>query len=303
MRFVLGLLLALAVLTPATASCAPEPLPPQYGTGARVVVVRAPHATLRLLLAAHGGDDLAMHCARTLPPHGGMLVSVQLMNRAMTFGPRYDFAHVDEVALDESGTVIAVLLDAPRARENPGTGFVVRARYIIDVPAGEAIPDGLAPGQKVRIEADAAALAPEPGHSRPAALNCPLRLDVPATISTPVPCIPPGPSARAIPMSFEEGQLDVPVDAISLVFSIESTVDATVTLRSANDVVGPVPLIPGETPPHALRTLPPGSWHVYSTPPVGPLQPRTDYLVTIGGSEYPGPCAKRYGATLHFRTR
>ena len=219
-----------------------------------------------------------------------MLVSVQPVNGAMIFGPRYDFAHVDEVALDESGTVIAVLLDAPRARENPGTGLVVRARYLIDVPAGEALPDGLAPGQKVRIEADAATLAPERDHSRPAALLCPLRLDVPATISTP-PCMPPGPSAQAVPMSFEEGQLDVPVDAKPLVFSIESTVDAAVTLRSANDVVGPVPLIPGDTPPHAQRTLPPGPWHVYSTPPVGPLQPRTDYVVTIAGSEYPGPCS------------
>ena len=40
-----------------------------------------------------------------------------------------------------------------------------------------------------------------------------------------------------------------------------------------------------------------------STPPVGPLQPNTDYVVAIDGWEYPGPCRKCYGAMLHFRTR
>jgi hypothetical protein len=106
-------------------------------------------------------------------------------------------------------------------------------------------------------------------------------------------------------VSFEDGQLDVPVDAKPLMFYIESTVSGKVTLRSANGVVGPVPLNPSSFPPYAVPTIPPGSsgWHVYATPVLGPLQPNTDYLVTIDGWEYPGPCQKRYGATLHFRTR
>jgi hypothetical protein len=311
-RFVLGLLLSL-VLAPAAPSRAAEPLPPDRDPTARVVVVRAPHATLRLRLATRVGEDLALHCATELPPHGGMLVSVRPANGATIFTPRYQFAHVDEVALDGSGTVIAALLDAPRITARSDAAFVVRARYIIDVPAGEALADGLVPGQKVRIEADAATLIPERDHSRPPTPFCPLVLTVPSATppapwpsATPAaPCIPPGPSAQALPVSFEEGQLDVPIAAKPLVFYIESTVDGKVTLRSANGVIGPVPLNSGGARPYAVRTVPPGSsgWRMYSTPPVGPLQPNTEYLVTIDGWEYPGPCQKRYGATLHFRTR
>lgn len=299
------------MLAPATAAPAAEPLPAQDDPSARIVVVRAPHATLRLRLATRAGEDLALHCAKELPAHGGMLVSVRPANGATIFSPRYQFAHVDEVALDGSGTVIAAVLDAPRITAQSDGAFVVRARYIIDVPAGEALADGLVPGQKVRIEADAATLVPERDHSRPATPFCPLVLTVPSATatppapSTPFPCIPPGPSARALPVSFEDGQLDVPIDAKPLMFYIESTVNGTVTLRSANGVIGPVPLNPGGFPAYAVPTIPPvgSGWHVYSTPPVGPLQPNTEYVVTIDGWEYPGPCQKRYGATLHFRTR
>jgi len=304
-------LLVLAVLAPATAAPAAEPLPPDRDPSARTVVVRAPHATLRLRLATRVGEDLALHCAKELPPHGGMLISVRPSNGATIFTPRYQFAHVDEVALDESGTVVAAVFDAPRITARSDPAFVVRARYIIDVPAGEALADGLVPGQKVRIEADAATLVPERDHSRPPTPFCPLVLNVPSAApaapgpSTPFPCIPPGPSARTLPVSFEEGQVDVNIGAKPLVFYIESTVDGKVTLQSTNGVIGPVPLHDRTFPAYAVPTIPPGSsgWHVYSTPPVGPLQPNTDYLVTIDGWEYPGPCQKRYGATLHFRTR
>ena len=313
MQLFFGLLLALAMLAPATAARAAEPLPPNRDPSARTVVVRAPHATLRLRLATRVGEDLALHCATELPRHGGMLVSVRPANEPTIFTPRYQFAHVDEVALDESGIVIAAVLDAPRITARSDPAFVVRARYIIDVPAGEALADGLVPGQKVRIEADAATLIPERDHSRPATPFCPLVLTVPSVTppvplpsgTPPAPCIPPGPSAFALPVSFDEGQLDVPVDPKPLVFYIESTVNGSVTLRSANGVIGPVPLNAGAFPAYAMPTIPPGSsaWHVYTTPLVGPLQPNTEYLVTIDGWEYPGPCQKRYGATLHFRTR
>lgn len=301
------------MLAPATVTPAAEPLSSDRDPSARVVVVRAPHATLRLRLATRVGEDLALHCARELPPHGGMLVSVRPAKGATIFAPRYQFAHVDEVALDEFGTVVAAVLDAPRITARSDPAFVVRARYIIDVPAGEALADGLVPGQKVRIEADAATLIPERDHSRPPTPFCPLVLIVPSATppapwpsgTPPAPCIPPGPSAFALPVSFDEGQLDVPIDAKQLVFYIESTVNGSVTLRSANGVIGPVPLNARAFPAYAVPTIPPGGsgWHVYSTPPVGPLQPNTDYVVTIDGWEYPGPCQKRYRATLHFRTR
>ena len=242
------------MLVPAAAAPPAEPLPPDHDPSARTVIVRAPHATLRLRLATRVGEDLALHCAKELPSHGGMLVSVRPANGATLFSPRYQFAHVDEVALDEFGTVVAAVLDAPRFTGESGAAFVVRARYIIDVRAGEALADGLVPGAKVRIEADAATLVPERDRSRPPTPFCPLVLTVPSATpdapgpSTPFPCFPPGPSARALPVSFEEGQFDVPVDAKSFVFYIESTVNGEVTLRSPNGVLGPVPLHAGVFP-------------------------------------------------------
>jgi uncharacterized membrane protein (UPF0127 family) len=159
----LGVLISVvSMTTPIVTFPSPEPIPAEYGPGARVVLVRAPHATLRLFLATRVGEGVALLCVKELPTHGGMLLSVSNANRPTLFAPRYQFAHVDEIALDSSGTVVAGVLDMPQFTLRSSGHFLVRARYLIDVPAGEALADGLVPGEKVSIEADEETLTAEP---------------------------------------------------------------------------------------------------------------------------------------------
>jgi len=140
------------------------------------VTVLAPGARLDLRLATLVGESVALACVRQLPRHGGMLLSVYDTGHPGLFTPRYFYVHVDEVAVDPSGRVIADVLDMPlrddHADPTQRVGFVAHARYIIDVPAGEAVNDGLIPGQRVKVIAASKTLQPERDHSVPAPPSC-----------------------------------------------------------------------------------------------------------------------------------
>lgn len=167
-----GVLVAALLLFTATPAAEAGRYSPE---GPHVTVVAA-GARLNLRLARLVGESMALECVKELPRHGGMLLSVRDTGHPERFRPRYRFVHVDEVAIDAAGRVIADLFDMPLRQDPPDEdhrlAFVARARYIIDVPAGEAIDDGLIPGQRVRILARPEALEAERDHSVPAPRPC-----------------------------------------------------------------------------------------------------------------------------------
>ena len=122
-------------------------------------------------------EDSALGCVAALPRHGGMLRPLAALKRPFRFGPLFLYAHVDEVGLDVNRRVTRIVHDAPRYQDNSMHAIahpwsLGNARYVIDVPAGEAARDGLLPGRRVRILASAAELQLEPDHSVPPPLPC-----------------------------------------------------------------------------------------------------------------------------------
>lgn len=122
-------------------------------------------------------EDSALECVAKLPRHGGMLRPLSPSTRPIGFGPRFLYAHVDEVGLDVNRRVTRVVHDAPRYQDSSMHAIahpwsLGNARYVIDVPAGEAARDGLVPGARARILASPADLQLERDHSVPPPLPC-----------------------------------------------------------------------------------------------------------------------------------
>lgn len=149
----------------------------RYALRGPLVTVIAPRARLRLRLATLVMEDAALRCVAALPRHGGMLRPLNSSARPLRFGPHFLYAHVDEVGIGSGYRVTRVVRDAPRYPSSTMHGTQTPwslgdARFVIDVPAGEAVPDGLLPGARVRILASAQQLRLEPDHSVPAPLPC-----------------------------------------------------------------------------------------------------------------------------------
>lgn len=164
-----ALLLAPSVVVWATS--APSIERERYGSRGSVIVVHAPHATLRLRLATLVGEELALQCVIALPPHGGMLL-VARTTAPTLFGPRYAYARTDSVALNDSSTVIAVVLDARRQQEEPGMSGSLFA------PSTSSTCLGRRSARRRLVRATASASTPthfahaERDHSVPARILC-----------------------------------------------------------------------------------------------------------------------------------
>jgi hypothetical protein len=161
----------LTVLTPIVAPAA-DTLVPDAARGAHRRRARAKrHAALAA--ATHVAQDLALHRVRELPRHGGMLVSAAVERCDLVRTALRVLAHRrGRPGRIRYGHRCAV--QRAHRDDSPDPGFIVRARYIIEVPAGEAIPDGLIPGGEVRIDADAQRWRRKRDHSRAATPRCPV---------------------------------------------------------------------------------------------------------------------------------
>jgi uncharacterized protein len=131
------LLVLLAVATPA-----PQHLP--------AIAVHAPYATLTLQVAkTEDQRETGLMSVTHLPAHTGM-VFVFDQDAPVEFWMKDTLVPLDMVFVAADGTVRSVAANVPVVPEDAPDDSIPRragtAKYVIELPAGEAKKDGIAPG-------------------------------------------------------------------------------------------------------------------------------------------------------------
>ena len=120
-----------------------------------VVTAEAPRAKLRLAVAA---DDetrqVGLMCVTHLKAQTGMLFVFGIDDR-VEFWMKHTLIPLDMVWVRTNGTVDTVATNVPKSTlETPDEKVARRAgagRYVIELSAGEAKIDGIAPGKRIKI--------------------------------------------------------------------------------------------------------------------------------------------------------
>ena len=125
----------------------PPPSPPP------AIVVRAPQATLHLEVAASDADrERGLMYRTSLPANTGMLF-VFGSDGPVDFWMKNTLIPLDMVFIAADGTVRKVFARVPVVSPALPDGRIpleeVSARYVIELPAGEAAVDGIVPGTKL----------------------------------------------------------------------------------------------------------------------------------------------------------
>ncbi len=138
-------------LTAALAQSSPQPVPtPQT---LRVISLRAPAARLRVQVAATEAQrERGLMGVRSLAPHTGMLFVFD-SDAPIEFWMKDTLIPLDMVFIGKNGTVRSVFsnvpvvsIDTPDARIPRRDGV---AKYVLELPAGEAARDGLTGGVSI----------------------------------------------------------------------------------------------------------------------------------------------------------
>lgn len=134
-----------ATLAPAIAPAATLP----------VVVVHAPHADLHLEVAVSPDDQERGLMYRTsLPPHTGMLFVFDA-DQPVAFWMKNTLVALDMLFVGADGTVRTVYRNVAPAPLTMHDEDIPRengqAKYVIELPAGDADTDGITPGSKLTI--------------------------------------------------------------------------------------------------------------------------------------------------------
>jgi uncharacterized membrane protein (UPF0127 family) len=136
----------------ATAQCGDD----QHPVSCRAVVVVAPSASLTMAvvntfaLREHG-----LMFRTSLEPHTGMLFVFAAEGNPVEFWMKNTLIPLDMVFIDRNGIVTTVAANVPSTtpatpdQDIPRRGG--RAKFVLELPAGEAAGDGLRPGAFVRI--------------------------------------------------------------------------------------------------------------------------------------------------------
>jgi uncharacterized membrane protein (UPF0127 family) len=146
----------------ATTDCANDRLPPSIlnGSPARsaapalgTIDVSAPKAPLHLALALDDQTrELGLMCVTRLHAHAGMLFAFA-RDDTWEFWMKRTLVPLDMVWLDASGRVTGVAANVPASTVTTPDAAVARrsghGRYVVELPAGEAKPDGLLLGTKL----------------------------------------------------------------------------------------------------------------------------------------------------------
>jgi uncharacterized membrane protein (UPF0127 family) len=146
----------------ATTACANDRLPPSIlnGSPARSVApalgtidVSAPKAPLHLALALDDQTrELGLMCVTRLHAHAGMLVAFT-RDDTWEFWMKRTLVPLDMVWLDASGRVTGIAANVPASTVTTPDAAVARrtghGRYVVELRAGEAKPDGLFVGTKL----------------------------------------------------------------------------------------------------------------------------------------------------------
>ena len=135
----------------AAALAAPSPLPTPQALPA--ILLHAPRATLRVQVArTEEQRERGLMSVRHLPPHTGM-VFVFDQDAPVAFWMKDTLVPLDMVFLSASGNVRTVFAKVPVVSPQlPDAAIPLEqgtAKYVIELPAGEAANDGLRPGARV----------------------------------------------------------------------------------------------------------------------------------------------------------
>ncbi|HTU69203.1 MAG TPA: DUF192 domain-containing protein [Candidatus Baltobacteraceae bacterium] len=135
----------LAVLI-AAATPAPQHLP--------TIVVHAPRATLTLQVAKTENErEIGLMSVTRLPAHTGMLFVFD-SDEQLEFWMKNTLVPLDMVFVASDGTVRSIAADVPVVPETTPDDAIPRrsgaGRFVIELPAGEARKDGIAPGVTLR---------------------------------------------------------------------------------------------------------------------------------------------------------
>jgi uncharacterized membrane protein (UPF0127 family) len=123
--------------------------------GLPVVVVRAPNAQLRLEVArTEAQREHGLMDRTTLPAHTGMIF-VFAQDGPVNFWMKNTLVPLDMVFVAADGTVRSVDARVPTVSASlPDASIPLesgRGQYVIELPAGEAAPDGIAPGVRLDL--------------------------------------------------------------------------------------------------------------------------------------------------------
>jgi uncharacterized membrane protein (UPF0127 family) len=115
-----------------------------------VIAVHAPHATLTLQVAkTEEQRETGLMSVTDLPAHTGM-VFVFESDQPVEFWMKDTLVPLDMVFVAADGTVRSVAAKVPVVPEDAPDDAIPRrsgsAKYVIELPAGEAAKDGIAPG-------------------------------------------------------------------------------------------------------------------------------------------------------------
>jgi uncharacterized membrane protein (UPF0127 family) len=147
----LAIMLALASPGPAT-SPAPTPVPtPQH---LRVIAVHAPRTTLMLEVARTESErERGLMGYTSLPEHAGMIFVFDA-DGSVSFWMKDTLIALDMVFVGADGRVRKVFarvpIVSPTLADNRIPLETANAKYVIELPAGEAAKDGIATGTVLR---------------------------------------------------------------------------------------------------------------------------------------------------------
>jgi hypothetical protein len=123
-------------------------------------VVHAPKASLTLEVArTEPQRERGLMFRQSLPPHTGMIFVFD-RDDSIAFWMKNTLIPLDMVFIASDGTVGRVFANVPVAGNIPDDRIPQersRARYVIELPGGEAAADGIAQGVKLDLRGVAAA--------------------------------------------------------------------------------------------------------------------------------------------------
>lgn len=140
-----------ALIMALTATAAPAPMPTAQSLA--IVALHAPNATLHVQVArTEPQRERGLMAVTHLPPHTGMLFIFD-DDGPVAFWMKDTLVPLDMVFLAPDGTVRKVFarvpVVSPQLRDPDIPLEQASARYVIELPAGEAQTDGLREGARV----------------------------------------------------------------------------------------------------------------------------------------------------------
>jgi uncharacterized membrane protein (UPF0127 family) len=146
-------MLTLALLAPPVGT--PAVARTTHAVPVRKIVMRAPYATLTLEVASTDAQrDRGLMNRASLAPHTGMIFVFDT-DALVAFWMKNTMIPLDMVFIGADGMVRSVAANVPVAplgtRDDQISRREDKAKYVIELPAGEAVHDGIAAGVRLYV--------------------------------------------------------------------------------------------------------------------------------------------------------